>query len=256
MQDTWNPDIYEKFQTQRSQPFYDLVSLVRRREKLRVLDLGCGTGKLTKYLHETLLAQETVGIDASENMLFQARQFEGNGLRFEPGQIEADSERGKFDLVFSNAALQWVPGHEALFEKLHAMLQPGGQLAVQIPAMDSEPVHILAAQTAQEFSKELGGYVRRLEVLTPERYAKLLYRLGFVEQDVRLQIYGHLLPSREAVIEWYRGTLLTTYEQKLDTQTYERFVAQYREKLMKLLEDEHPFFFPYKRILIWGRIQE
>ncbi|SRR5579883_305585 len=121
--------------------------------------------------------------------------------------------------------------------------------------MDSEAVHILAAETAQEFSKELGGYVRRLEVLTPERYAKLLYRLGFVEQDVRLQIYGHLLPSREAVIEWYRGTLLTTYEQRLDTQTYERFVAQYREKLMKLLEDEHPFFFPYKRILIWGRIQ-
>ncbi len=119
---------------------------------------------------------------------------------------------------------------------------------------DSEPVHIIAVETAQEFSKELGGYVRRLEVLTPFGYARLLYKLGFVDQEVKLQIYGHVLPSREAVIEWYRGTLLTTYEQRLDVETYERFVKRYREKLMKYLDDERPFFFPYKRILIWGRL--
>lgn len=98
------------------------------------------------------------------------------------------------------------------------------------------------------------GYVRRLEVLTPFSYARLLYKLGFVDLEVKLQIYGHVLPSREAVIEWYRGTLLTTYEQRLDVETYERFVHRYREKLMKYLDDERPFFFPYKRILIWGRL--
>jgi trans-aconitate 2-methyltransferase len=212
MQDTWNPDVYERFQEERSRPFYDLADMVRGQEGLRVLDLGCGTGKLTQYLHQKLAARETVGLDASENMLQKARQFEGDGLRFEFGQIEDDPVPGKFDLVFSNAALQWVKGHEALFEKLSAKLQPGGQLAVQVPAMDSEPVHIVAVETAQEFSKELGGYVRRLEVLTLEDYARLLYKLGFVEQQVRLQIYGHVLPSREAVIEWYRGTLLTTYQ--------------------------------------------
>jgi trans-aconitate 2-methyltransferase len=67
-------------------------------------------------------------------------------------------------------------------------------------------------------------------------------------------LYGHVLLSREAVIEWYRGTLLTTYQQRLDADIYERFVEVYTDKLMKYLDDEHPFFFPYKRILIWGRL--
>lgn len=254
MQDAWKPDLYDRFETERSRPFYDLANLVHQQKGLRILDLGCGTGKLTQYLHKTLTAQETVGLDSSENMLLQARQFEGNGLRFESGKIEDCPISGKFDLIFSNAALQWVMGHEALLEKLRHKLRVGGQLAVQVPAMNSEPVHLLALETAQEFSKELGGFVRRLEVLKPEEYAKLLYKLGFVEQEVRLQIYGHLLPSRDAVVEWYRGTLLTAYEQELEAEIYQRFVQRYREKLMEYLEDERPFFFPYKRILIWGRI--
>ncbi|MEH1787228.1 methyltransferase domain-containing protein [Nostoc sp.] len=254
MPDKWNPELYERFQAERSRPFYDLVDMVHRQENLRVLDLGCGTGKLTKYLHDTLAAQETLGIDASEKMLQKARQFEGNGLRFEQRQIEENPGDGEFDVVFSNAALQWLTGHEVLFEKLRAKLRPGGQLAVQIPTMDNELVHQIAVETAKEFSQELGGYVRRLEVLPPETYARLLYKLGFVEQEVKLQIYGHVLPSREAVVEWYRGTLLTAYESQLDAQTYERFVERYQQKLFELLEDERPFFFPYKRILLWGHI--
>jgi trans-aconitate 2-methyltransferase len=82
---------------------------------------------------------------------------------------------------------------------------------------------------------------------------ELLYKLGFVKQQMKLEIYGHLLPSREAVVEWYRGTLLTAYETQLDTQTYERFVERYEQKLFEVLPDDRPFFFPYKRILIWGQ---
>lgn len=254
MPDKWNPEQYERFQAERSRPFYDLVDLVQPQENLRILDLGCGTGKLTQYLHDTLAAKETLGIDASEKMLSVASQFAGNRLRFEQGRIEDSPGEGKFDVVFSNAALQWLTGHEALFEKLRDKLQPSGQLAVQIPTMDDEPVHQLAVETAKEFSQELGGYTRRLEVLTPSAYAKLLYKLGFVQQQVKLQIYGHVLPSREAIVEWYRGTLLTAYESQLDSQTYEQFVQRYQQKLFQVLPDERPFFFPYKRILMWGKI--
>jgi trans-aconitate 2-methyltransferase len=256
MRDTWNPDIYERFKTHRSQPFYDLVKMVRRGEGMRVLDLGCGTGELTKYLHSAVAARETVGVDASENMLAKARGFEANGLRFKLSRIEEELEelgQGNFDLVFSNSALQWVMEHEVLFEQLLGKLQPGGQLAVQVPAMEEEAVHVLVAETAREFSEALKGYIQQLEVLTAEEYARLLYKLGFVEQEVRLQVYAHVLPLREAMVEWCRGTLLTAYEQRLDAQTYERFVERYREKLMERLEDEQPFFFPYKRILIWGK---
>ncbi|MGV0102163.1 Methyltransferase domain-containing protein [Nostoc sp. DSM 114160] len=124
MSDKWNPELYERFQAERSRPFYDLVDMIHWQKNLRVLDLGCGTGKLTKYLHETLAAQETLGIDASEKMLEKARQFEGNGLRFEQRRIEENPGNEEFDVVFSNAALQWLTGHEVLFEKLRAKLRP------------------------------------------------------------------------------------------------------------------------------------
>src|SRR5260221_12282336 len=131
--DTWDPRQYDKFQREREQPFYDLLALVHRSSGMRVVDLGCGTGKLTRILHTRLDALETTGIDRSEKMLDSTRgpAFPG-GLRFEIGTIEgfADSSaaaRGAFDLIFSNAAYHWVGDHETLLARLAAALAPGGQ---------------------------------------------------------------------------------------------------------------------------------
>ena len=66
--DTWNPAQYDKFQREREQPFFDLAAMVHQRAGMRVVDLGCGTGRLTRVLHERLNARETVGIDSSANM--------------------------------------------------------------------------------------------------------------------------------------------------------------------------------------------
>jgi len=81
----------------------------------------------------------------------------------------------------------------------------------------------------------------------------VLYRLGFAEQKVILRIYPHELPSLDAVAEFYRGSLLTAYESRLDVATYERFVARYGEILHQRYADAQPFFFPFPRILLWGR---
>jgi len=74
MADTWDPAQYDKFQREREQPFHDLLAMVRPGSALRVADLGCGTGKLTRTLHQHLAARETVGIDRSDSMLADARQ--------------------------------------------------------------------------------------------------------------------------------------------------------------------------------------
>ncbi len=86
---SWAPEQYERFRTERKQPFLDLVALIERRPRMRVVDLGCGTGDLTRELHETLGAEETVGIDDSDTMLLKSGHFEGEMLRFERGSIEA-----------------------------------------------------------------------------------------------------------------------------------------------------------------------
>jgi trans-aconitate 2-methyltransferase len=252
MSDRWDPEQYGRFAVERRQPFLDLLALVRPIPGGRAVDLGCGTGELTRALHERLGAAETLGIDNSPSMLAKAKAFAGHGLRFEQGDVEDFAPHGLFDLVFSNAALHWISDHPKLLERLARAVGPNGQLAFQVPANFDHPSHIAAEQTADEalFAGALSGTAHPRHVLAPETYAALLDRLGFAEQAVRLQIYGHRLASREEVVEWVKGSLLTDYEKRLPPALFPRFVASYRDRLFALLPDERPFFFSFKRILV------
>ena len=244
----WDPAQYERFRDERSQPFFDLLGLVRPRPGMRVVDLGCGTGELTAALHARLEARETIGLDSSEAMLEQARPRAGGGLRFEAGDIGAWDGR-EFDLVFSNAALHWVEDHEETFTRLRRALTADGQLAVQVPANHEHPSQTVAVAVARE-----APFRRVSPVLPPPAYAEVLERLGFAEQHVRLQVYGHRLESRDAVVEWVRGTTLTDYQRRLEPELWDQFLARYRERLLPRLPDRRPFFFTFPRILIWGRL--
>ena len=250
----WNPAQYERFRDERTQPFFDLLDLVQPRPGMRVVDLGCGTGELTRELHRRLAAHETIGIDSSPAMLARSAAFAGDGLHFERGDIGAFAADGAYDLIFSNAAIQWVPDHEPLFARLAAALTPTGQLAVQMPANNDHPSHVTAFALAGDppFRDALGGYARQWPVLAPEAYATMLHRLGFARQHVRLQVYPHELESREAVIEWVRGSLLTDYEKRLPAELWPQFLERYRERLLPQLDDTRPYFYPFKRVLLWA----
>lgn len=250
----WNPDQYERFRNERSQPFFDLLELTRPVPGGRVIDLGCGTGELTRVLHERSRAAETLGIDSSPAMLARAAGFAGGGLRFELADIAAFAPAGPFDLVLSNAALQWLPDHERLLARIAGWVAPGGQLAFQVPANADHPSHTVAHEVAREepFATALDGYVREWPVLPPERYAELLDRLGFEQVHVRLQVYAHRLASTGDAVEWVRGTLLTDYERRLGPELYGAYLERYRERLLAELGDGAPYLYTFKRILAAG----
>jgi trans-aconitate 2-methyltransferase len=220
----------------------------------RVVDLGCGTGELTRLAHERLGARETLGVDSSPAMLERAAAHAGSGVSFRLGDLGAFAD-GAFDVVLSNAALHWVPDHEALLPRLAALVAPGGQLAIQAPGNDHHASHAVAREVAREpaFAAPLGGFVRESPLLEPEAYARLLFRLGFARQRVRFEVYAHPLASGDEVVDWVRGTTLLDYEKRLDPETFAAFLARYRERLRVTLPDERPFVYTYRRLFLWGR---
>jgi trans-aconitate 2-methyltransferase len=251
--DTWDPAQYQRFAAERAAPFWDLLALVRPVPGGRVVDLGCGSGELTAQLHRRLEAAETLGLDSSAAMLERAAAVAGDGLRFELGDI-AGFAGGGWDVIFSNAALHWLPDQEELLGRLVAALAPGGQLAVQMPANHDHPSHLVAAEVAgtEPFRTALGGYLRESPVRAPEWYAELLDRLGLATQHVRLQVYLHRLSARAEVVEWVKGTLLTDYRSRMPPALFEEFLAAYRERLLPRLDDSRPYRYPFKRLLFWA----
>lgn len=255
MADGWQPAQYERFAEQRSQPFHDLLALVEPVPGGTVLDLGCGSGALTVELHRRTGAATTLGVDSSHAMLLAARDHEGGGVSFRWGDI-ADVDAVGADAVFSNAALQWVPGHAEVIERIAGEMPSGAQLAFQVPANADHASHTTIAEAAAELADRMtepppADVVR--DVLAPEGYAELLDRLGFVEQHVRLQVYGHRLASTAEVVEWTKGTSLVRFRRIMAPQDFEHLVDRYRARLLEVLGDRRPYFYTFKRILVWAR---
>jgi trans-aconitate 2-methyltransferase len=255
--DAWDPARYRRFEDERSQPFFDLLALVHPVPGGEVVDLGCGDGRLTALLHEHCGAARTTGIDTSPSMLREARPRAREGLAFELGDIAGFD--APVDVLFSNAALHWIGDHERLLTRLTGCLRPGGQLAVQVPRNADHASHLVAAEVAAEapFREAMGGEVPPdpvLGVRAPEAYAELLFSLGFAEQHVRLQVYGHVLPSAADVVEWVRGTTLTRFRSRLPDDLFAAFLARYRERLLARIGVSAPYFYAFKRVLLWGRL--
>lgn len=257
----WDPQQYRRFAAERAQPFHDLLALIEPGSLRRAVDLGCGPGELTALAADRLGVDEMVGIDNSPAMLDKASEHAADHVRFQFGDLGEWTSTGDIDLVLAAASLHWVPDHRSVMARWAAALAPGGQLAIQVPANAAMPSHVVAREVAERepyrdmFGPE-GPPIDPVQayVLEPEEYAQILYDLGFDRQHVRLQIYPHVLPSSRHVVEWVRGTMLTRFEKRLDGDAFESFVADYERELLAVLGDHAPHFFPFRRILMWGRL--
>jgi len=251
---SWDPDQYARFARQREQPFWDLCALLDPADSPKVVDLGCGDGRLTSELHRRLDAASTTGIDSSPTMLESARGRGGERLRFVAGDISTWSGEN-MDIVVCNAALHWVPDHAAVLGRWRDSLAPGGQLAVQMPTNADHPSHrVIDSLAAEWLGAEAPPDPVVEHVEAPEWYSQTLYDLGLERQHVRMQVYGHLLDATADVVEWTKGTSLTRFKPLLAADRYEEFVDEYRRRLVAELGDRRPYFYTFKRILMWGAL--
>lgn len=259
----WNPAQYERFAEERRRPARDLYALLEPIPGGRAVDLGCGTGPLTVELADATGAADVVGIDASAAMLDAAAPHARPGVRFEEGDLASWGDPADpVDLVAASASLHWVPDHAAVIARWTSALRPGGQLAIQVPSNADHASHVLTTEVAseQQFAEAFAAHDGppadpvATNVLRPEAYAELLFDLGFARQSVRLQVYGPVLDRSADVVEWMKGTSLTRFERLLDAETYDALVDRYRQRFVETVGDRSPYYFAFKRILLWARL--
>lgn len=245
----WDAAQYEKFQQERSQPAYDLMDLIGPRNSMRIVDLGCGNGEHTKTLFERFRAVEAIGIDNSEDMLRKAPR--GPGLKFIRADIAEFGGDSEFDLIFSNAALHWVPNHEELLARLRRALRPGGQIAIQMPKNGDHPAPSIAYDLEREppYNQYPACPIDK-NALPPESYAAILHRLGFRSIKVRLYVYLHELASGADTVEWLKGSMLTHYKSTQPSEVYSLFEREFTNRIDRSIGQERPYLFTYKRIFM------
>lgn len=214
----WSAEQYEKFLKQRTLPSLDLVNAIPCKNPERIIDIGCGTGNSTEILKNRFPYAEIIGLDSSANMLVTAREKfpDIEFICLDAGK-ELDKLTGKFDIVFSNACIQWIPEHEKLLKNLMGLLNENGVLAVQVPRQDKHPFHkIINDITGSE--KWFDRLERRdLNILSDGEYFDILSGLS---DDFRMweTVYFHPMPSHQSIVEWYKGTALRPYMEQLEEQ--------------------------------------
>ena len=244
----WDPERYEQFKKERAAPFEDLLAIINVRDGMSVIDLGCGPGPLTQRLADELPGSDVLGIDSSEEMLAQAAELARPGLRFEQRAIE--DVDGEWDLVFTHAAIHWLPDHASLIPRLLSLVRPGGQLAVQMPSNFGHATHTIIDEVGAEepFQSAMNGYVRSWSVLGIEEYADLLYASGGRDLTVFEKVYPHVLEDADALADWMSGTALVPYMERLPDELHEPFMEAYRARLRERFAAK-PVFFGFRRTL-------
>lgn len=235
-QASWDPAQYLRFTNERLRPALDLLAHVPLATATRVVDLGCGAGNVTTILKQQFPAADVAGIDGSEAMLAKARAAAPD-CRFTLGDFATWTPDSPPDLIFSNAALHWVTGHEVLFPRLLSLLAPGGVLAIQMPAMHDAPLRRLQNEIAATgpWADHLGtaDYARGL--LPTESYYDVL-RPHAASLDLWETVYLHVLTGENAVTEWAAGSSLRPFLDKLPP----ALQASFREAYSAALRPHYP----------------
>lgn len=232
----WNSNQYMKFERERTQPSKDLISRIEDMNFSRILDLGCGPGNSTYVLKSKFKESEIISVDASDNMLEKARK-EHNDLEFKKCFLPngLDNINGKFDLIFSNACIHWIPEQRELLTKCRDKLSDGGILAVQIPFIQNAPFYKILYKSVDEKWHKLSS-IKNFHNLMPEEYYDLLNELGF-DFDIWQTTYYHTVSSHEGIIDWYKGSGLRPYLEALESdEERQEFISD----LLSVIREKYP----------------
>jgi trans-aconitate 2-methyltransferase len=251
---TWEPQTYLRYADLRFRAGLDLMAHIPQADYNTIYDLGCGTGHLTQILAERFPNAQITGVDSSAEMLAEARrQFPK--ISWVQADIRFWRPEAAPDLIFSNAALQWVPNHETLFPSLLGILKPGSVFAVQMPRHFDSPSHTKLREVVQQ-----NRWRARLEPLllaevpSPETYWKWLSGHSS-DLDIWETIYLQVLQGKDPIVDFMRGTALRPFLTVLPEKEREEFLAEFSRQMAAAYPPQASgeTLFPFRRIFMVAR---
>jgi trans-aconitate 2-methyltransferase len=250
----WEPQTYLKYAEIRFRAGFDLISRIPKADYRNIYDLGCGTGHLTRILADNFPNARVSGLDSSPEMLAEARR-EFPTISWMQADIGSWRPEAPPDLVYSNAALHWVPRHEQLFPALLKMLNPGGVLAVQMPRHFESPSHLGLRELARQ-----PEWRARLEPLllatvpSPEIYWEWLSPHAS-DLDIWETIYLQVLDGKDPVVNFMRGTALRPLLSALNETEGKRFITAFSERMASAYppRSDGKTLFPFRRMFVIAR---
>ncbi|MGP9580691.1 MULTISPECIES: methyltransferase domain-containing protein [unclassified Brachybacterium] len=252
MAHTWSPEQYLRFGGERARPFLELTARIGAEDPQRVADLGAGPGTQTALLAERWPKAEVIAVDSSPEMIVRARTIPG--LVAKLGDLRDWSPAAPLDVLITNAALQWVPGHLELLPRLVDLLAPGGWFAMQVPGNFEEPSHALRRELAAE--EPYAGHLQGIASPASHdaaTYLGALQRLG-LEVDAWETTYLHVLHGQDPVFEWVSGTGARPTLQALPGPLREQFATAFKAVLREAYPDTgRGVVLPFRRIFAVGR---
>jgi trans-aconitate 2-methyltransferase len=252
---SWNPAQYSMFAQPRLRPALELLARVELEAPRLVYDLGCGTGTVTRILAERWPAATVIGVDDSSDMLERAQGGASNP-RWLRQDIAAWKPLAIPDLIYSNAALHWLPDHSQLLSRLAGYLAPGGVLAVQMPRNFSAPSHLAIGETVRDgpWRSRLEPLLRESPVADPQWYLQLLSGLC-AQVDVWQTEYLQVLRGENPVSEWTKGTWLRPFLLALPEAERAEFERSYARRVAIAYprRADGSTVLPFKRLFLVGR---
>lgn len=249
----WDPDNYLRFADYRTRPAIELASRIGVAEPAKIVDLGCGPGNSTRVLRDRWPDATVLGLDSSPDMVAAAREGHPD-QEWTLGDIGAWSSEEPFDIVFSNAALQWVPDHARVVPHLFKHAASGGALAFQIPSRDYSPVQALIDEIAGDagWASWMADARSALTIEEPCVYYDLLAPLAR-SIDMWETIYHQVMKSPAAIVEWISSTGLRPYLEALDSdEERHHFASLLQERVSASYppRSDGMVLFPFRRVFV------
>ncbi len=252
----WDPDQYLQFKYERTQPSIDLVARIQKDDPKTIIDIGCGPGNSTQILLKRWPHADILGIDSSEAMIQKARQDYPHQKWVIADAANLTTSQ-TYDIVFSNAAIHWIPRHDLLLERLFQIVNENGILAVQVPANQGSPLYksILRVSRSGKWSAFTTG---REDSITYHNAGYYYGQLALHAKEIVIweTIYYHIMQSHETLIDWYKGTAMKPF---LDSLPTDESREEFKKEVLIECQTAYPLqrdgriLYPFKRLFFTAR---